>query len=97
MNRTIQLRVVTSPDGTKCAAGCPFKRVLWCCLAGEVYVPDMVRTDACIAASEAAREAEVDALQRGYDIGVTHTGWGPWGAGDRAMEAEIERVRRGGP
>lgn len=94
--RRIMLTIATSPDGTKCAAECPHTEPVkghWCDLFGPIH--GQRRPIQCAEAEQAAREAEVDALRRGYDIGVAHTGWGEMGAGDRAMEAEIERIRGG--
>lgn len=109
--RRITLAIVVSPDGTKCAAECPFlcepKDEDGIVDAGFCLLPDeadlasdeegsWLRNAKCIAASEAAREAEVDAVRRVVDA-VDAKGGG-FGEHDRLLfDAEIERVRRGAP
>lgn len=88
----------TSEDGTKCAAECPFLfepkdedgfvDTGFCLLPNEADLAfdeegGWLRNARCLAASEAAREAEVDALRRGYGAAF----------GGRDIDEEIERIR----
>lgn len=100
--RRITLTIAASPDGTKCAAECSFKRAYQCSLYGALEgLRGFDRHAACIAAESAAREAEVDALQRGYDIAAERVcplespRIGDWNDALHDLDAEIERVRQG--
>lgn len=59
----------TDDIGTKCAAECPHTEPVkghWCDVFGAIH--GMRRPIGCTSAEFAAREAEVDALQRGYAL-----------------------------
>ncbi len=96
----------TSEDGTKCAAECPHTEPVkghWCDLFGPIH--GQRRPIQCTGADFAAREAEVDALQRGYGIAESeayaqstdHCGGTriDWSDAADVLGAEIERIRGG--
>jgi hypothetical protein len=86
----------TDESGTRCDAGCPrwhetppdgyraYHSGEWCDEFGAMHG---ARSAGCIQAEQDAREAEIEAVRRGHDIGYEG------GADLIALDAELARIR----
>lgn len=102
MTRRITLAIVTDESGMKCSDECPHveaTRTDLVCNAFGASLDDDERLPACLAAEQAAREAEASAMEAGFEHAVenvgVHDNLSEWNAAGRALTAAVARIRGG--